>query len=128
MRVLVVEDEVLVAMLIEDMLLDYGCESVEICGRIENALARVAEESFDFVVLDLNLEGEFTYPVADRLIERKIPFVFATGYGASMLSGPYARVPTLQKPFQMEDIERALQAVVSSATGTPAPPPPSSKN
>ena len=111
MRVLVVEDEVLVAMLIEDMLLDSGCESVEICGRMDAALTRLAEASFDFVILDLNLEGEFTYPVADHLIERKIPFVFATGYGASMLLGAYADIPALQKPFQMEDIERVIREV-----------------
>lgn len=120
MRVLVVEDEVLVAMLIEDMLLDFGCSSVEVCGQIDAALARLAEETFDFVILDLNLEGEFTYPVADFLLERKISFVFATGYGSSMLTGPYASIPALQKPFEMADIERVLREV-TPATSTDSP-------
>lgn len=112
LRVLVVEDEVLVAMLIEDMLLENGCEGVEICGRMEAALARVTEGAFDFVILDLNLEGDLTYPVADLLIANKVPFVFATGYGNSMLTGPYSKIPSLQKPFQMADIERVMQEII----------------
>lgn len=114
-RVLVVEDEIMVAMLIEDMLLDYGCTDIAVCNRFSQALAQAESESFDFAILDLNLEGELTYPVADALLDRGTPFVFATGYGSSMLEGRYAEIPTLQKPFQSEDVERVLNSFASPA-------------
>ncbi|WP_239025330.1 response regulator [Rhodoligotrophos defluvii] len=108
MRVLVVEDEAMVAMLIEDMLLEAGCDNIEVCNRLGQAIRLLEGADFDLVILDLNLEGELTYPVADILMERGTPFVFATGYGTSMLEGRYAAIPTLQKPFRPEDVERIL--------------------
>ncbi|WP_342642623.1 response regulator [Rhodoligotrophos ferricapiens] len=111
MRVLVVEDEAMVAMLIEDMLLDSGYSDIEVCNRFGQAMTLIQSKPFDFVILDLNLEGELTYPIADILLERGTPFVFATGYGTSMLEGRYADVPSLPKPFRPEDIERVLSSI-----------------
>lgn len=110
LRVLVVEDEPLVGMMIEDMLGDLGCEVVDIATRIEHALTAIAEKPVDFVILDLNLGGRLTYPVADELTARAIPFIFATGYGAGGLDGAYAGRPILTKPFHQRDLERILPA------------------
>lgn len=120
-RVLVVEDEAMVAMLIEDMLLDCGC-SVVIAGRLDVGLEQLEKETFDFAILDLNLGGQWTYPIADVLMKRQIPFVFATGYGASLLEGAYAKVPTLQKPFQQADVIRVMQSLAQNRNEDPSIP------
>lgn len=108
-RVLVVEDEMLVAMLVEDMLLDIGCEVVAISTHIEEAVALAGSAAIDFAVLDVNLNGKPSFAVADALIRRGIPYVFATGYGAKGLSPPHADAPTLQKPFEQDDLEQAMR-------------------
>ena len=107
-RVLVVEDEVIVGMLVEDMLNELGCEVVALSTHLDQAveLARVLD--IDFAVLDLNLNGRLSYPVADALRLRGVPFIFATGYGAKILVPPYAGTPTLQKPFHLDDLRRTL--------------------
>ncbi|QND66650.1 response regulator [Mesorhizobium loti] len=81
LRVLVVEDEALVAMLIEDMLLELGYEVLGPAMRLGPALEMARDEIFDLAVLDVNLANEQSFPVAQLLQERGIPFVFATGYG-----------------------------------------------
>ena len=121
LRVLVVEDEAMVAMLIEDMLIDCGCGAVSVAGRMDQARQKLDSDTYDFAILDLNLSGEWTYPLADKLLEKGTPFVFATGYGSTLLEGVYASVPTLQKPFQLEDVERVLR-VVRGGAGLEAPP------
>jgi CheY-like chemotaxis protein len=118
LRVLVVEDEMMVAMLIEDMLLDLGCTMVGPFVRLDAALEAAREEEVDAAVLDFNLNGEVIYPVAWTLRERNIPFVFATGYGASVLSDSFMGIPLLQKPFQQDDLQWALRrALQQSASG-----------
>jgi CheY-like chemotaxis protein len=109
-RVLLVEDEALVAMLMEDMLSDEGCIVVATAPRLDEALARAEDLSleFDVAVLDLNLAGENTYPVASALKQRDIPFVFATGYGAGGLPAEWRGRPTLQKPFTAGDVTAVL--------------------
>lgn len=107
-RVLLIEDEMTVAMLLEDMLADLGCEVVEVATRIDRALTAIAEKPVDFAILDLNLAGKLSYPVADALTGRAIPFVFATGYGGGGLDGAYAGTPTLSKPFHQQELERIL--------------------
>ena len=107
-RVLLVEDESLVAMLAEDMLIDLGCE-VTTAMRLEQALAHLAASEFDLAVLDVNLGGTRSYPVADLLIERCIPFLFATGYGLDGLELAYQAVPVVQKPYQREQVGRLLE-------------------
>jgi DNA-binding response OmpR family regulator len=106
-RVLLVEDESLVAMMVEDMLLDLGCEVV-VAMRLDKALAYARSEAFDFAVLDVNLGETRSYPVADLLCERCTPFLFATGYGQRGLDANYRGVPVLQKPYQVEPLEHLL--------------------
>lgn len=109
-RVLLVEDEALVAMLIEDMLADDGCTVVATASRLTEALgyAEDAALAFDVAILDLNLAGENTFPVAGALAARGLPFAFATGYGAGGLPAEWRDRPTLQKPFNATDVTKAL--------------------
>ena len=109
-RVLLVEDEALVAMLMEDMLSDHGCSVVATAPRLDEALAHAENLGleFDLAVLDLNLGGENTFAVASALDRRNIPFVFATGYGAGGLPEEWRGRPTLQKPFNTGDVAAIL--------------------
>jgi CheY-like chemotaxis protein len=112
-RVLLVEDEAMVAMLVEDMLSDFGCEVVGPLARVEEAVAAAGQGGVDIAILDVNLAGKETYPVADALAEKGIPFVFATGYGAGGLRDGYKDRPTLQKPFQQSELVKALAAALT---------------
>ncbi len=109
-RVLLVEDEALVAMLMEDMLADQGCSVVATAPRLDEALAHAQDLTleFDVAVLDLNLAGENTFSVAQALEKRSVPFVFATGYGAGGLPPEWRGRPTLQKPFTAGDVTAVL--------------------
>ena len=112
-RVMVVEDEVIVAMLIEDMLVDLGYDVVALSTHLDEALTFARTMPLDVAVLDVNLNGRESFPVADALRARGVPFVFATGYGPKILGPAYADVPTVQKPFQLAD----LQQILDRATG-----------
>jgi CheY-like chemotaxis protein len=114
-RVLLVEDEMMVAMLVEDMLSDFGCAVIGPATRVDDALKLVGEGKIDVAILDVNLNGHETYPVADALVALGIPFVFATGYGAGSLRDGYKERPTLQKPFQQHDLVRALALALPSS-------------
>lgn len=107
-RVLVVEDEVIVGMLLEDMLEDLGCEVAAISTHLEQALHLARTLDIDLAILDVNLRGTQSFPVADVLSVRSVPFLFATGYGAQILKPPYSGTPTLQKPFQLDDLRQIL--------------------
>ena len=111
LRVLIVEDEALVAMLLEDMLGDLGCQVVETCSRVPPALARVqdVDAPLDVAILDMNVAGEASGPVAEALAARGVPFVFATGYGSGGLPDAWRDRPTLQKPFGMKEVEARLR-------------------
>jgi CheY-like chemotaxis protein len=111
-RVLVVEDEMLIGMLLEDMLTDLGHEVAAIVPRLKEALVAVERETYDLAVLDVHLHGESAFPVAEALIAKGIPFVFATGYGERGLPENYRGRPVLQKPFAKDDLERVLQTLV----------------
>lgn len=116
-RVLVVEDEALVAMLIEDTLADIGCTVVETVRKIPEALALTVQSNCDMVVLDVNLNGQYTSQIAELLKEKRIPFIFCTGYGAAGIPPHLHDVPVLQKPFQQPDLEEALSAaLIANAT------------
>ena len=111
LRILVVEDETLVAMLLEDMLGDLGCEVVATASRVPQAveIARDVAQVFDVAILDVNVAGETITPVAQALSDRATPFVFATGYGESGVPEAFRGRPTLQKPFGMADVEARLR-------------------
>ena len=114
-RVLLVEDEALIAMLMEDMLAEFGCEVVATAGRLEEAIAVAGREQFDLAFVDVNLGGVPVWPLADVLRARGIPFAFVTGYGAAGAVGAQAGEPVLQKPFQLQQLEAVLQELRSRA-------------
>jgi DNA-binding response OmpR family regulator len=107
-RALIVEDEVLVGMLIEEMLQELGYGLAALATHLEQALSLARSESFDFALLDINLNGKQSFPVADVIRARGLPFLFATGYGTRILGEPYTDAPILQKPFSLEELRRAL--------------------
>lgn len=110
---LVVEDETLIFLLIEDMLRELGCAEVQHASGVVEALAMLDEQLPDLAVLDVNLAGEAAFPVATRLSEANIPFVFATGYGRQGVPREWAPKPIIQKPFRIETLAAALRGVLS---------------
>jgi CheY-like chemotaxis protein len=115
-RVLVIEDEMMVAMLLQDMLADLGCAVVGPAARVEQALAMIDAASagaLDVAVLDINLNGQQSYSVADALAARSVPFVFATGYGQDSLKNGYRSFPLLQKPFKLSELGDALARLLT---------------
>lgn len=110
-RLLIVEDEMLVLMLIEDMVEDLGCTSFETAATVEQALDLIRTHDFDAAMLDMNLNGDRTHAVADALAAKGVPFFFATGYaGRDMLDG-YRHRPILTKPYQPYQLEATLTAL-----------------
>ena len=108
LRVLVVEDEALVALQLEDMLAELGCAIIGPASRVCQALNLLGGQRVNAAVLDLNVAGELVYPVADALASRGLPYIFATGYGAAGLIGPYRSRPVLQKPFLQSQLRKAM--------------------
>ena len=114
-RVLVVEDEMMIAMLIEDMLEEFGCTLVGPATTVPRALDLIAKENVEIAVLDLNLDGQDTYAIADALRQKNVPFIFATGYGSTGLRQEYGNRPVLQKPFQSQALESALAGALTGS-------------
>ena len=110
----VIEDEALVAMLIEDMIHDSGDEMVGSACRLSDALLLAQEAQADVALLDNNLGGALAYPVADVLRQRGVPIVFTTGYGAAGLIERFQDCPILDKPFDQHSLEKAIHAILSS--------------
>jgi len=106
--ILVVEDEMMVLMNIEGVLKDHGCTCVAAAATVDQALAVLNTQSFDAAVLDVNLDGTISHPVADDLSARGIPFVVSTGYGHLALDGNYKNQPVLIKPYRDEALLNAL--------------------
>jgi CheY-like chemotaxis protein len=111
-RVLVVEDESMVTVLLQDFLEDMGCEIAGVASRLKEALEKIDALTFDVAILDVNLNGQQTLPVAQALLARGRAIVFATGYAATTVPPEFRAVPILQKPFQQQDLERALRAAM----------------
>ena len=111
-KVLVVEDEYLVAALIEQMLESAGCIVMGPIPRVPEALDAVNDDDYDAAVLDINLAGERINPVADALSKRDVPFIFVTGYGANALPREYAERPYIGKPFRMAELLRVLSSIL----------------
>jgi CheY-like chemotaxis protein len=115
MRVFIVEDELMIRMLLDGMLTDLGHTVAAEAGTIEEALTLAKQADFDVALLDVNLNGKPINPVVEILIERGLPFVFASGYGQRGVPEAYQASPTLQKPFQVEALAKALEAAVPAA-------------
>jgi CheY-like chemotaxis protein len=122
LKVLVAEDEGLVAMLIEDMLEDLGCELVGSAASVQEALVLVAQGGFGFALLDVNLAGQKVDPVAEMLLQKGVPFAFASGYGAPGVGEGFRGVPTLQKPFRTDDLARAIREALGGGGRSPSGP------
>ncbi len=116
MKVFIVEDESLVAMQLEDMLADIGCEVIGLAMKIERALDTIERlPAIQIAILDVNIGGHKVYPVAARLRERGIPLVFATGYGREGVESEWQCYPILQKPYTTEQVELAIETASAAA-------------
>lgn len=108
-RILVVEDEPLIAMMLEDFLDMLGHEVAGTADCVDGALAAIDGGALDAAILDVNLrDGETCWPVADRLVERGVPFVLATGGSGNSIAERYRDRPMLDKPFTMDGVKRVL--------------------
>lgn len=112
-RILVVEDEALVIMLLEAMLEELGCVTVAAADRVEDALALIeGGADIDAALLDINVAGVQSFPVAAALAARGVPFIFCSGYGAGGLPPEWAGRPVVQKPYAEQALRRALMQVL----------------
>ena len=106
--ILIVEDEPLIAMMLEDFLDSLGHKVAATCDSVADALARVGQGGFDIAIIDVNLNGERVWPVADRLAAQRIPYILATGGHIEPPPPQHAGVPVLSKPFTLDAIAPAL--------------------
>ena len=114
-RVLIVEDEIVVALFLEDLLAEFGYEVAGIVSHLDDAMGR--PNDYDIAVLDVHLNGRNVFDFADRLAARGTPFVFATGYGARGIPDRHCARPVLQKPLRPDELKRALKEVVAEEGG-----------
>lgn len=114
--ILIVEDEPLIAMMLEDFLDSLGHRVVATADTVAEALARAEEGGFDLAILDVHLKGEQAWPVADKLVEQGRPFVLATGGHIEPPPARHADAPVLAKPYTIDAIEPALKAACAART------------
>jgi CheY-like chemotaxis protein len=107
-RVLLIDDEVLIRMMVSDMLEDLGHVVVAEAGELDRSLILARSADFDLAILDVNLNGIMIDPVADAIIARRIPFIFATGYSSPSVAAKYHQTPRLRKPSAVKDLESAI--------------------
>jgi len=110
-RVLVVEDDELVAMLVEAMLSDLGCDMRGLSRSVPEAIEAIGTLQMDVALLDVNLAGQQVFPVADILIQREIPIIFSSGYGTTGVPEQDRTAPVIPKPFTLQELEAALRVV-----------------
>ena len=114
-RILLVEDEAVVSMMLEDLLIGFGCEVVGPAARLQKAVDLATHATVDGALLDINIGGETAYPIAKILSERGIPFAFSTGYTAAFVNEAYRERPMVQKPFHAEKLREVLTRMLSKA-------------
>ena len=113
LRILLVEDEAIIAMTAEDMLADIGCTVVGTATTLAEALHMAEGDGFDLALLDVNLAGEDSGPVADRLKALGRPFLFTTGYGSAGMNTTHVDVPVVMKPYQISQLEEGIGAALT---------------
>lgn len=109
-RILVLEDEAIIAFGLEDMLVEEG-GSVQLACSTAEAQSLIEAGAFDCAILDVNLHGEKSYPIAYRLLADGIPIIFATGYGDAEHPADLGRVPTITKPYTLDQIKEAFSSL-----------------
>jgi len=114
-RILIVEDEPLIAMMLEDFILSLGHEVCGPCESVSEALAAVEREEFDLAILDVNLKGESVWPVAGALKERGIPFVLASGGHVEPPPEQFASTPMIEKPYTIDRVSPMIDAALDRA-------------
>jgi DNA-binding response OmpR family regulator len=112
--VLVVEDEILILVMIEDMLSDPGCEAVFTASSVDQALVQIDAHTFDVAMLDSNLYGQSSDPIAEALAARGVPFFFATGQKSDGMRRGYPDRPVVMKPFNFESLEASFRQMLSA--------------
>ena len=115
-RILVVEDDMMIAVIIEEVLLNLGCVVVGPVGKLDAALRLANDEALDAAILDVTIRGGDTFPVAERLQARGVPFALASGYGDWALPDAYRHQPRLTKPFTVQDLETRVRALASGCS------------
>ena len=118
LKVLVLEDNALVAMHLEEMLGEAGCEVVATIGTVGSALEFIRSHAVDAAVLDVNLSGEKVFGVAEELMARNVPIVFSSGYGERFLPPKFDAAPHLSKPFEPETLWETLAQACAAKTAT----------
>jgi len=111
--ILIVEDEPLIAMMLEDFLLALGHEVRATCDSVGDALKAVQSQDFDIAILDVNLKGESVWPVAAELRDREIPFILASGGHVDPPPAEFASVPMIDKPYTIDRVTPALEAALA---------------
>ena len=119
LNILIVEDEMLIALDIERMLVELGHNIVALHTRIPAALAAAGRDQIDFAVLDINVAGNPSFPVARVLRARNVPFLFLSGYGARGLIDGFTDAPVLTKPFSQSDLGLMVKSVLATNAQTP---------
>lgn len=112
-QVLIIEDDALVAMLLQDMLTDIGFEVVGTIDQYAEAFEKAKSMAFDVAILDVSLNGPHTFQIAEAIADRGIAFLFSTGYNSGILPLSLRHVPLLQKPFQQSNLKQALRAALA---------------
>lgn len=112
-RVLIVEDDVRISMLMQESLVEMGCEVVGTAMLFDDAMEMAASQPFDVALLDISLNGELSYPVAEAMLEHNQKFVFVTGHVMETLPAPFQGTPVLHKPFGLRDLQKVLRLALS---------------
>jgi CheY-like chemotaxis protein len=111
-KILVIEDEMMILLMMEEMLLDLGA-SVTAAATVGQAFAKIDAQVFDAATLDLNLDGKDSYPVADKLAAHGVPFVFSTGYSQKSLKDGHQDRPVLRKPFTPRELADSVTRLLA---------------
>lgn len=119
LNILIVEDEMLIALDIERMLVELGYNIVALHTRIPAALVAAGRDQIDFAVLDINVAGNPSFPVARVLRSRNVPFLFLSGYGARGLIEGFTDAPVLTKPFRQSDLDLMIKSAMANHSKTP---------
>ncbi len=113
-RVLIIEDELMMAMMLDYMLTGLGYDSAGTAQCLDEALSKIDQESFEAVILDVNLNGQSTFDLAEVLEKKHVPFVFSTGYDKDVLPEKYRYYPILQKPYSQAQLGNRLNAILAA--------------